>query len=47
MFRLLAAGWLTRRIAGPLGRLIPNPYLRAAAVAGLGVVATRLLQSRR
>lgn len=47
MFRFLAAGWLTRRLAGPLGRFIPNPYLRAAAVAGLGVVATRLFQSRR
>ena len=47
MFRLLAAGWLTRRLAGPVGRFIPNPYLRAAAVAGLGVFATRLLQRRR
>ncbi len=47
MFRLLAAGWLTRRLSGPLGRFIPNPYLRAAAVAGLGVLATRLFQSRR
>ncbi len=47
MLRLLAAGWLTRRLAGPLGRMIPNPYLRAAALAGLGVFATRMLQPRR
>ncbi|HUF35927.1 MAG TPA: hypothetical protein VMN37_08255 [Gemmatimonadales bacterium] len=47
MFRFLAAGWLTRRLAGPLGRAIPNPYLRAAAVAGLGVLATRMFSRRR
>ena len=47
MFRFLAAGWLTRRLAGPVSRAIPNPYLRAAAVAGLGVFATRLFSKRR
>ena len=47
MFRFLAAGWLTRRLAGPVSRAIPNPYLRAAAVAGLGVLATRLFSKRR
>jgi len=47
MFRLLASGWLTRRLAGPLSRAIPNPYLRAAAIAGLGVFATRLFAKRR
>jgi hypothetical protein len=47
MFRLLAAGWLTRRLSGPLSRAIPNPYLRAAAMAGLGVFTTRLLTKRR
>ncbi len=47
MFRLLAAGWLTRRVAGPISRAIPNPLLRAAAIAGAGVLATRLLQKRR
>lgn len=47
MFRFLAAGWLTRRLSGPLGRMIPNPYLRAAAIAGLGIFATRLFQKRR
>jgi hypothetical protein len=47
MFRFLAASWVTRRLAGPLSRMIPNPYLRAAAIAGLGVFATRLLQKRR
>lgn len=46
MLRLLAAGWLTNRLARPIGRLIPNPILRAAAMAGLGVVATRFLQKR-
>jgi hypothetical protein len=44
MFRLLAAGWLTRRLAGPLSRIIPNPILRAAAIAGVGVFAGRLLK---
>lgn len=47
MFRFLAASWLTRWFAGPIGRMIPNPYLRAAAIAGLGVFATRLFQKRR
>lgn len=47
MFRFLAAGWLTRRLAGPVSRMIPNPYLRAAALAGLGVFATRVFQKRR
>jgi len=44
MFRFLAAGWLTRRLSRPISRLIPNPYLRAAAIAGAGVVASRLLK---
>jgi hypothetical protein len=43
MFRALAAGWLTKRLAGPIGRIIPNPFLRAAAIAGAGVFAGRLL----
>jgi hypothetical protein len=47
MIRLFAASWLTRRVAGPLSRAIPNPFLRAAAIAGAGVLATRLLQKRR
>jgi len=46
MLRFLTANWLTRRLARPLGRAIPNPYLRAAAVAGTGVLVTRLLQKR-
>jgi hypothetical protein len=46
MFRLLAASWLTRRLAGPIGRVIPNPFLRAAAIAGAGVLASRLIQKR-
>ena len=44
MFRMLAAGWLTRRLAGPIGRIIPNPFLRAAAIAGAGVFAGRLFK---
>jgi hypothetical protein len=47
MFRLLAANWLTRRVAGPLSRAIPNPLLRFTAIAGAGILATRLLQKRR
>ena len=46
MFRFLAASWLTKRLAGPVSRAIPNPYLRAAAIAGLGVVATRMFQRK-
>ena len=46
MFRFLAAGWLTKRLVGPVSRAIPNPYIRAAALAGLGVFATRLFQKR-
>ena len=44
MLRFLAAGWLTNRLARPISRLIPNPYLRAAAIAGAGVLAGRLLK---
>ena len=44
MFRLLAASWLTRRLAGPIGRVIPNPFIRAAAIAGAGVLATRVFR---
>ncbi|HEY7479986.1 MAG TPA: hypothetical protein VH680_05685 [Gemmatimonadales bacterium] len=47
MFRLLAASWLTRRVAGPISRAIPNPLLRAVAIAGVGLFATRILQKRR
>jgi hypothetical protein len=45
MFRLLAASWLTRRVAGPLSRAIPNPILRFTAIAGAGILATRLFKS--
>jgi hypothetical protein len=41
MFRLLAASWFTRRVAGPLSRAIPDPFLRAAAIAGTGILASR------
>ena len=46
MLRFLTASWLTRRLARPISRAIPNPYLRAAAVAGSGILVTRLLQKR-
>ena len=46
MLRFFAAGWLTRRLAAPLGRLIPNPYLRAAALTGAGTLVTRMLRKR-
>ena len=44
MLRFLAANWLTRRLAAPLARAIPNPYLRAAAMAGTGLMVTRMFQ---
>jgi hypothetical protein len=44
MLRFLAAGWLTKRLTRPISRVIPNPYLRAAAIAGAGVFASRLLK---
>ncbi len=47
MLRFLTAGWLTRRIAGPLGRMIPNPFLRAAVLTGAGTLVTRMLHKRR
>jgi hypothetical protein len=43
MFQMLAHSWLNRRLA----RVIPNPYLRAAAIAGATLLATRAAQSRR
>ena len=46
MLRLLAGSWLTRRLARPISRAIPNPFLRAAAIAGVGIFTTRLLQGR-
>ncbi len=44
MLRFLAASWLTRRLIAPLSRLIPNPFLRAAAIAGTSLVVTRMVQ---
>jgi hypothetical protein len=44
MFRFLAANWLTSRLVRPISRAIPNPYLRTAAIAGTGLLVTRLLQ---
>jgi hypothetical protein len=46
MLRFLAANWITRRLARPISRVIPNPYLRAAAVTGAGVLVTRMLQKK-
>jgi hypothetical protein len=46
MLRFLAVNWVTRRLAGPISRAIPNPYLRAAAIAGTGMAVARMLQKR-
>ena len=46
MLRFFAANWLTSRLARPLGRAIPNPYMRAAALAATGVLVARMLQPR-
>jgi hypothetical protein len=46
MLRMLAASWLTGRLARPLSRAIPNPLLRTAAIAGAGMFASRLLRKR-
>lgn len=46
MLRFLTAGWITRRLAGPLARIIPNPYLRAAALTGAGTLVARMLRKR-
>ena len=42
MLNLLLNNWLNRRLA----RVIPNPYARAAAVAGTGLLVSRLLARR-
>lgn len=44
MLRFFAANWITSRLARPIGRAIPNPYLRAAAVATTGLLVARMLQ---
>jgi hypothetical protein len=44
MLRFLAANWITSRLARPISRAIPNPYVRAAAVATTGVLVARMLQ---
>ncbi len=46
MLRSLMAGGLMRRFAGPLTRLIPNPYLRAFALTGAGTILTGMLRKR-
>jgi hypothetical protein len=42
MLRFLGFSWLNRRLA----RVIPNPFLRAAAVAGVGMLANRGVRRR-
>ena len=42
MLNLLLNNWLNRRLA----RVIPNPYARAAAVAGTGLLVSRVLSRR-
>ena len=46
MLRFLAANWLTSRLARPLSRVIPNPYVRAAALAATGMLVTRVVRPR-
>ena len=43
MFQMFAHNWLNRRLT----RTIPNPYVRAAAIAGITLLVSRAIQSRR
>lgn len=42
MLHFFANSWLNRKLA----RYIPNPYVRAAAVAGSGMLVTRMMRRR-
>ena len=46
MLRFLASGFLTRRLARPLSRAIPNPLLRTVAIAATGYAVERMLAKR-
>jgi hypothetical protein len=43
MIRLLTSGLLTRGAARRLSRAIPNPFLRAMAIAAVGVAIEQLV----
>ena len=46
MLRFLASGFLTRKLARPLARAIPNPLLRTVAIAATGYAIERLLEKK-
>jgi hypothetical protein len=46
MLRLLASGFLTRKLARPIARVIPNPLLRTVAIAATGYAVERMLSKR-
>jgi hypothetical protein len=46
MLRFLASGFLTRRLARPLARVIPNPILRTVAIAATGYAVERMLAKK-
>ena len=46
MLRFLASGFLTRRLARPIARVIPNPILRTVAIAATGYAVERMLAKR-
>ena len=43
MLRILTSGLLTRGAARKLSRAIPNPFVRALAIAAAGVVIEQLV----
>ncbi len=46
MLRFLASGLLTRKLARPISRAIPNPLLRTVAIAATGYAVERMLARR-
>ena len=47
MLRYLASGLLTRSASRRLARVIPNPLVRAAAIAAAGYAINRMMTRRR
>ena len=47
MLRFLASGFITRKLAGRIARLTPNPLLRTVGVAVAGYAVNRALSKRR
>ena len=46
MLRYFASGFLTRKLARPISRAIPNPILRTLAIAAVGYGVERLIAKR-